>query len=305
MNKITTYLVLLLGSPGLLAPAAPSLAQGPDAEATSREAPPTSPLAGWSRLELSGRKFLIARGASTIERWPGRELVAVTSEVSALGIRREHRVWVVAADPEGAAPRWAEVSPESKVRVVRYLAGEGAVEARRHRWRDEELGWGPERVQRFPLPAEAACSGRPRDAWSMLAELDDLVRIRPAERLVLTRKGVDRLRVVPGRARELTWKLEDLDRGETRRVRLRAAEVHLRGAEKGETILGMSGDTTLLIDPVSGALLEIRGERDGVPGTIRLSLDAVGFAPRALPAADPTRAPAAREGSLDADAGIP
>jgi hypothetical protein len=240
----------------------------------------SSPLAGWSELALEGRKLLIAKGRSTIARHPSAagepRLVVVDSDLQALGVHKEHRAFGLTA-PEGRLLAFLEHSPGQKLRTVAVDPSSG--DLRVETWRPDESGTlALERAREVELPEPVRRRGVP-DPFSLLADLDRLFEGGNVE--VLTKDGVTTLAVERGPLRRVTTTLREMDSGERRRVRLDVVELRLSATDDGETLLGMSGPTVLLVERETGALVEISGERDGVPGTVRLSL--TGFRAEAGP----------------------
>jgi hypothetical protein len=296
VNKVITYAV---GLAALLsvAVAAPN--------ETGVDRAPTSPLSGWSELRLEGRKLLIAAAEVRMTRHPERDLLRVESLLRIPGPDDRHLAWSRA---DGGVLRHVELAPEEKVRFVHLErpvcgasdeAGPPRVVSQRHRFGDDGP-WQRPKIETVELSDEGR--GVRHDPWSLLAHLDELLEVRSLD--LATRDGLIRLRVVDEGSERETLRLVDLVTGEEREVALRRATVAL-SSKGGRTLLGMSGDTILEIDADSGALLEIRGERDGIPGTIRLRLVAFSTAPRAPPAFDPTDPERLARHSVDGDAGIP
>ncbi len=281
VNKFITYSVLL---------AALLFAAGP---APANEAA-ASPLDGWARLHLEGRKFLVARAHVDLERWPGEGRVRCESVLRALGSKRRHvaHAW----QPNPAEPRaWVELSEGRKLRVAHRQVGRaGPLAVRRYKPGDSK-DWSDLKVEQIALDeAESSLL----DAWYTLAELPTL--LTDTAQRVLTKEGPIQLRVESRPLGMRTLRLEDLEKGRRREVRVDAIELRLSRAGEGETLLGLSGPTVLVIDRASGALIEARGEKDGVPGTIRLRL--TGFSRKARAWRDPwlTEDAAARLAELDA-----
>lgn len=258
----------------------------------SEEAP--SPLEGWGRLRLEGRKFLVAKAHVDLERWPDAGRMRCESVLKALGVDRRHEAhaWSPA---EGRPLAWVELSEGRKLRVALRGPGEASsLEVRRYKPGDAE-DWTDLEVEEVELDAGES---RLLDAWYALVELPALAE--GGVHRVLTKDGPIDLRVESRSLGERTLRLEELASGERREVRVDALELSLTRAGEGETLLGLSGPTLLLIDRRTGAILEARGEKDGVPGTIRLRL--TGFASEARAWREPwlTEDARARLDKLDA-----
>ncbi len=230
-----------------------------------------SPLEGWTRIELEGRKFLIAHGRTVIERWQEPSLVVVTSDLRALGRRRRHRAFAE-TDQGGRPVRWIEISDGRRARLHVFAAATGRLEVATFRPVGEGAsGWRPAGVEGLEVGSDAAGA---LDPWTLLARLDDLAARGAGDTIdVLTRHGLRRFAVRREPAGRRRTTLEALDPPAGRqRVVLEAVRVEILPADGGETLLGLIGPTALTIDRGSGALLSIEGVRPGVPGKIRLTL---------------------------------
>jgi hypothetical protein len=285
VNKFITYSVLLAV---LLFAASPCVV----AEETA------SGLDGWARLHLEGRKFLVAKAHVDLERWPAERRMRCESVLKALGANRRYvaHAWRPAPDAQLA---WVELSEERKLRVAHRPAGQDAsLEVRRYKPGDE-ADWSDLRVEELEL---AEGESQLLDAWYTLVELPALAS--GGVHRVLTKDGPIDLRVESRSLGALTLRLEELETGERRDLRIdEPVELSLTRAGDGETLLGLSGPTRLVIDSRSGALLEARGEKDGVPGTIRLRL--TGFSREARAWSEPWMTEDARKRLAELDAPPP
>ena len=239
--------------------------------AMGHAAPVSSPLEGWTRLELEGRKFLVAHGRTAIERWQGPPLIVVTSDLRFLGRHRRHEAFALAGS-DGRPVRWLEVSAGRRARLHVFDAAGGRLEVATFRPADGgSRAWRPAGVEGIDVGESASGA---LDPWTLLAWLDDLAARSAGDTIgVLTRHGLRRFAVTRGPMRRQRYSLEALDRpAGRRRVVLEVVRVEILPADGGETLLGLSGPTVLTIDRGSGALLSIEGVRPGVPGRIRLTL---------------------------------
>lgn len=249
------------------------------------------PLSGWTRLELSGRKLLVASGRAAVERWPAsdgapHDLHRVDSGFRALG-KRSRDIAYSEVDPvRSRVVRWLEIRPGKKARWARVDAG-GEVVVRRFDVPGQPFdpaSWTRRYDRRYRLPQPPVGEGEPEpmllDAWSLLGRLGEVMRSgRP---VVLLGKDAARplaLTVSERRSRELT--VTDLDRARAIRLRMDVVSLEVRDSASGEAILGMREGVRLWIDASSGALVEVEGKVKGVPGTTRLTLEA--FSKRATP----------------------
>ena len=285
VNKFITYSVLLAV---LLFAASPT----PAAEERPSE------LEGWARLHLEGRKFLVAKAHVDLERWPEQGRMRSESVLKALGASRLHVAHAWRPDP-AATLAWVELSEGRKLRVALRPAGCAApFEVRRYKPGDAG-DWSDLKVDELEL---AEGESQLLDAWFMLVELPALAG--GGVHRVLTKDGPLDLRVESRSLGALTLRLEELESGKRREVRVEEAiELSLTRAGEGETLLGLSGPTQLVIDSRTGALLEARGEKDGVPGTIRLRLK--GFSRQARAWSEPWLTEDARARLAELDAARP
>ncbi|MEN6631890.1 MAG: hypothetical protein ABFD84_05650, partial [Candidatus Polarisedimenticolia bacterium] len=131
---------------------------------------------------------------------------------------------------------------------------------------------------------DGACGG-PIDAWSFLGRLDCLAGAAETDVALLTNDGLVPVRAVRRGTRSVELWLDDLDGGEPRNPTVQAVELALLPAPGGPSpsVFGLDGEISLLVDPASGALLEIAGKRSGIPGTIRFRLVGAGFKAGRLP----------------------
>lgn len=251
--------------------------------------PPPSPLSGWSRLVLQGEKLWIAAATSSIERWPldrthPAPLVRVTSDLRLFGNPRgSHRSWSE-LDPAGRSlVRWVEAEPPRKSRTAALDAG-GSVLVRRFRWSSSAAENSPERWiprdhKQIPPPAPESPAGSclgPVDPYSLLARLDCLAEGKENRLVLLTKDGWSYLTARRGTVENRRRSLKDLDTGQTRTVELEVVRVDLEARDRraGAHVLGMTGPVTLWLDAQSGALVEIEGTFNNVPGKTRMTLSA-------------------------------
>ncbi|MBP7149362.1 MAG: hypothetical protein KBD01_17665 [Acidobacteria bacterium] len=251
---------------------------------------PASPLAGWTQLVLEGHKFLLASSRTTVSRWPAQgsapAAVEVLSRVNLFGsLAREHRAVALSA-ANGPTSRWVDLVPGERLNA--HILTPGGVEYWRYRRPNgaERTGsfenWGEPKRRTVPAPPayQATCPG-PVDAYTLLARLDCLAAGDSRSVAVATRDGIGMVRARRDAPRPQAFTLRDLDRGASTAVQLEVVRIVLgEPGAAAETVLGMQGEVTLLVDAGSGALLEIEGRDDDVPGTIRLRL--TGFSRRAL-----------------------
>ncbi len=250
-----------------------------------------SPLEGWTRITLEGRKYLVARGRSSVTRWPpsGDELpglVAVDSEASVLGAGVSTHHAFAESDAEGRPLRWLGWTPGKKARhaaledgtlvVEKLVPGEKAPP-------DPQRGWTVAQRTELALSGEGeeAQDGDDAegcgeelplvDAYTLVTALGSVASEKTGTFRVLTRRGATTIHYeeVWRGAREL--RLRDDDAGARRTLRLEVRRMVLRPAESGgETLLRMRGETTLWLDVHTGALLEISGLHEKIGGRIVL-----------------------------------
>ncbi len=300
MNKPGTYIcfafALLFAA---VAPAAdagtPSAPEAAPARAGAGARPAATPLAGWTRLELHA-STLLATADAVIERWPGAgeapDLVRVSTSMRYLG-RSKDLVTYTEAPAEGGLPvRWMEIEPGRKAREWR-AAADGALVKRRFGlpkgksapWKGSWTAGKPERLPPA-RPADDGTALAPLNAWTFLARLD-LVAGRPEAAVPLI--GNDGMvPAVTRRAetRPVRLRLRELDAGRDFALEIDAVRIELAPAPDGPdpAVLGLNGPVSLLVDPASGALLQIEGRREGIPGIIRFTLGGVSRRARTRPA---------------------
>lgn len=286
--RVLAVLAACAALPGAVpatAAATPSAAESPDSAA--------SPLAGWSRLVLEGREWLVAKGRSEIRRRAaggesGPEQVAVVTDAWVFGAHvGEHRALSVFVPCGARTAYWQGWVPGEKLR--RGTVGEGTLGVVDYRFREEQGGWVEHRSREIDLEPAKGPEG-PWDVYALLARLGPPARAarggEPVRVAMLTKE-----RVVLGRLRHVRdvvyeRRVENLDTGEKRRMSIPCVELELEPAAENadaEHMLDMRGPVRMLVDPVSGALVEIEGTHAGLDRTIRLRLDAFATAPPELP----------------------
>lgn len=286
MNKPATY---SLAAAALLFSYVVFASAGSGTAATS-----VSPLAGWARLRLTASKFLVASAESTIERYPAAprpSLVRVASRLTYFGKTRLHQGFGERDAEDRPLPaHWMEIDPGIKAREAtvdaerrlvfrRFDAPDGAPTPWRGRWKE-----GRREEKTLGAAGDGACGG-PIDAWSFLGRLDCLAGAAETDVALLTNDGLVPVRAVRRGTRSVELWLDDLDGGEPRNPTVEAVELALLPAPGGPSpsVFGLDGEISLLVDPASGALLEIAGKRSGIPGTIRFRLVGAGFKAGRLP----------------------
>ena len=260
------------------------------------EEPQDAVLAGWARLRLEATKFLVASAQSDVERWPSEgsdasSVVHVRTVLRYFGSRRDHHAFSVRPEGWGVPAHWMEIDPGKRAREVTVSRG-GRLHLRRFdpppgrdvpwdgRWAEarsetKDLALGPE----SPGP----CAG-PFDPWSFLAHLRCLVEEPAPFRFQLfSNDGVHAVIAEKRGEERLSLELRDLEDGTTAERTLRVVRVELLPAPGGPvpSVFGMNGGLSLLIDPASGALVEITGRLEKVPGTVRFRL--TGYSVRGRP----------------------
>lgn len=278
------------GGAAAAAPAAPAATPAPE---------PLRSLAGWTALELGGERFLVAAARSRLERWPaaaegGEALLRVTTTVTLFGARSgRHQVDALSRGTPPATTRWTEIQFGKRARAMQVEAG------RLTAWRfdlpsGDQLpaagAWGkPDKTAKVTLPADApAAACGTVDPYTLLLRLDCLVADPERRALLVSREGAALVRVErSGERRASTLRLRDLAGGETVEAQLVLQRLVLRGSggAEGETAFGMVGDVSIWIDEASGAVVEIEGKHENIPGTIRLRARAFSraAAPRPVP----------------------
>jgi hypothetical protein len=103
----------------------------------------------------------------------------------------------------------------------------------------------------------------------------------------VSREGAALVRAERGERRAATVRLRDLDTGHSVDAQLVLQRLELKGGggAEGATAFGMVGDVSIWIDEASGAVGEIEGRHENIPGTIRLRARAFSraAAPRPTP----------------------
>jgi hypothetical protein len=257
-----------------------------------------NPLLGrWTVLRLEASKFLVASARSEIERWPGgangTELVHVRSLLRYLGNTREHHAYSIRPAGSGLPARWMELDPGKRAREVTVSAG-GSLALRRFGLpAGRQAPWpGPwtagrseDRSLELGSDDTGPCSG-PFDPWALLAHLPCLAG-RPESRFRMFSN--DAVHVVVARRvgeKHTVLQLTDLGTGRSVRSDVTLARIQLAPGpgEPDPSVFGMDGGITLLVEPDSGALVEIEGRREGIPGTVRFRLTGFSRTSRSRPA---------------------
>lgn len=285
-------------------------------DSSEADAPPAPlrSLAGWTALELGGERFLVAAARSRLERWPAPaagqdELLRVTTSVTIFGARSgRHQVDALSRGTPPATSRWTEIQFGKRARAMQVEGG------RLSSWRfplasGDRLpaagAWGkPDRTARVALPAAGAAECGAVDPYTLLLRLECLAADPARRALLVSREGAALVRVERGERRAATIPLRDLASGESVEARLVLQRLELKGSGGTEsaTAFGMVGDVSIWIDEASGAVVEIEGKHEHVPGTIRLRARAFSRAATPRPAPPWPFLPASR---LDGDGAAP
>ena len=262
--------------------------------------PPPEPLhslSGWTALELGGERFLVAAARSRLERWPapaqaGEALFRVTTTLTIFGARSgRHQVDALSHGTPPATSRWTEIQFGKRARAMQVEGG------RLDAWRfnlpaGDQLpapgAWGkPDKTAKVTLPVEAAAACGTVDPYTLLLRLDCLAADPARRALLLSREGSALVRAERGERRTATLRLRDLDSGDSIEAQLVLQRLELKGGAgaEGATAFGMVGDVSIWIDEASGAVVEIEGRHENIPGTIRLRARAFSrtAAPRPTP----------------------
>jgi len=256
---------------------------------------PLRSLAGWTALELGGERFLVAAARSRLERWPAPgeaddALLRVTTTVTIFGARSgRHQVDALSRGTPPATSRWTEIQFGKRARAMQVERG------RLSAWRfalpaGDQLpaagAWGkPDKTANVALPAEAAATCGTVDPYTLLLRLDCLAADPARSALLLSREGAALVRAERKERRATTLRLRDLASGDPVEAHLVLQRLELKGGggAEGATAFGMVGDVSIWIDEASGAVVEIEGKHEHVPGTIRLRARAFSRAPAPRP----------------------
>ena len=254
---------------------------------------PLRSLAGWTALELGGERFLVAAARSRLERWPATEeaadsLLRVTTTVTIFGARNgRHQVDALSRGTPPATSRWTEVQYGKRARAMQVE--EGRLSAWRFNLPPGDAlpaagAWGkPGKPAVVAIPASAPAACGTVDPYTLLLRLDCLSADPTRRALLLSREGTALVRVQRRERRIEKLKLRDLDTGRSIDAQLVLQRLELAGGGGAEraTAFGMVGDVSIWIDEASGAVVEIEGRHEHVPGTIRLRARA--FSRRSAP----------------------
>jgi len=271
-------------------------------------------LRGWTALELTGSRYLVAVARSRLARWPatGEEkesLLRVDSTVSVFGASTaRHQVNALASGTPPSTTRWTEIQRGKRARATRVTTDR--IVAQRYRLPDgADLpvagNWGtPEKAVAVPMPTTTKTACGKLDPYTLLMNLECLARAPGNSVLLLTRKGAAVLSATVKETTTESLLLEDLDSGERIEARLQVQRLELvreEGGNEDETAFGMVGRVSVWIDRASGAVIAIEGEHEKIPGTIRLDLNGISRKPAPRPAlpwppADPATLDAGRRG---------
>ncbi|MDQ7086396.1 MAG: hypothetical protein Q9Q13_00415 [Acidobacteriota bacterium] len=263
-EKLTIYARLNTGTPRLFFLWVLFLlgAVGPTAPAAAAEAPDSAPAAplleGWTRLTIEGRKFLVARGRSVIERRqapaageadPGPVAeVRVVSTARVLGHDLSRHHVVSRARVDGRLIEWVERDGRGRLRRGR-LVGDRLVVSRFSRRASVETGaWTLDRRRVFPLAG--AWERVPAiDPYGLLGRLATAAAGSTGRIFLLTRRGpVEVVYRAEASVRE-RWRLRDEDAGRSRRYALRVRRVDLAPARQGgRTLFDMEGPLQLWVE---------------------------------------------------------
>ncbi|MCU0254660.1 MAG: hypothetical protein MUE47_09000, partial [Acidobacteria bacterium] len=223
----------------------------------------------------------------------GEDLLRVTTTVTLFGARSgRHQVDALSRGTPPATTRWTEVQFGKRARAMQVTGD------RLEAWRfklpaGDQLpaagAWGKaEKTAKVTLPADAAAVCGAVDPYTLLLRLGCLAADPARRALLVSREGAALVRAEPtGQRSASTLRLRDLDRGQTVEAQLVLQRLVLRGGggAAGETAFGMVGDISIWIDEASGAVVEIEGKHENVPGTIRLRARA--FSRAAVPRPTP------------------
>lgn len=268
-------------------------------------------LRGWTALELTGSRYLVAAARSRLTRWPAaaaerESLLRVDTTLSVFGASAaRHQVNALSTGSPPRTSRWVEIQRGKRARATRV--SEDRIVAQRFKLpAGTDLpatgSWGtPEKAVSVPLPAAANASCGAVDPYTLLLQLECLARSPENRVLLLSRKGAAILSATVQQAAPAQLSLEDLDSGERIDARLELVRLELareEGGNEDETAFGMVGRVTVWIDRASGAVVAIEGEHQSIAGTIRLELARISRKPVPRPAV-----PWPPGESLDAGAG--
>lgn len=239
----------------------------------------SSPLSDWTRIQLAGRKYLIARGEAEISRWRGRSetLVRVESSARVFGRQQaQHVAFSLRRDRH--ATQWMEQTEGKRARAAWFDREHGYLVAR-YRPDPSKLPWpwlldysrewpaGPLADQQRALPI---------DGFGLLGQLDHLVEAQEGELTVLSKHGFGLIRFETRGTSTARQNLYDLDRRKKESVELNLVEIWLipTQTEESETVLGLRDATQLMVDRDSGALVSISGSSSKAGGRLQLRLKA-------------------------------
>lgn len=300
MNKAATYCYLLLVAAGPAnalgqAPAPPRVAPSQVEQSQVAHGSP-SPLAGWSRLQLDASKFLIASAHSTLDRWlpttaGGPGIVRVHSALSYLGNTRLHDGFSVRPGDAPLPARWMEIDPGKRAREIRVVTGGELTLRRFDRPEGKEPPWsgpwteGNREVKTLDLARGGDGCGGPIDPWALLGSLECLLAGPEVGFRLFSNDGIHAVIARRVQTSRTTLQLRNLDGGEPIDVSVEVATIELLPGpgEPDPSVFGLDGAIRLQIDTGSGALVQIEGRREGIPGLIRFRLSAVARRERPRP----------------------
>lgn len=237
----------------------------------------SSRLAGWTRLDWEGRKYLVGSAHAALERWPGdatqRALLRITTRAGVFGGGSERFTWV-----EGAADRsWRSLAlvPRRKARVVAATAGRCVAVTRFDPLPRDPAAPVASWTARPPARHLASDSQTPLlDPHRLLAEIGPLLATGTTKVLLAGKDGVTPLTLTRGAERREAWSARDLASSRAERFETTLVEVRLAPRSRDEEgLFALKGPVSLWIDRASGVPVEIEGEHEDA-GRVKLRLTA-------------------------------
>lgn len=255
-----------------------------------------SPLVGWTRLRLEASKFLIASAESVVERWTGNpteepDLIRVSNVMRYLGQVRAKDGFSLRSAPGGTPSRWMELEPGKSAREA-VVGSDGGFRLRRfgipsgksEPWSGPWAEGKTERKQLTLEPSPENCLG-PVDVWGIFGRLHCLSNAETMPLQLLNNDGLVKVTARRKGVRKVQLLVADLETGHSRTMEVEEILVELLPApgEPDPGVFGLDSGVVLGIDPASGALLEIQGKRQKIPGSITFRLTGVSFLGRPRP----------------------